>query len=420
MKKAKTLSLLTVPVLAVGMLAACGPKDSGTSTNTASKGDGKTLVVWEDKDKVPGLQPAVDSFEKKYGVKVTVKEIQMTDQLKQLRLDGPAGTGPDVITLPHDQIGGAVTEGLISELKVDDSVLSKYTDVSVAAEKYQGKLYGLPKAVETAVFIYNKKLLQNPLSTMDEVYNYAKANTKDGQYGFLAPWDNLYFAEGILGGYGGYIFDQKDGNYDATKLGLNNDGAVKGADYIQKWYKEGLFPAGIIGEKGGAQLDGLFTSGKAASVIAGPWAFGPYKDAGIDYGVAPLPTLPNGEHIKSFIGVKGWHVTSFSKNKDLANQFVQWVTNEENAKIRFEKTKEIPPVKAFENDPEFTQDQGAKAVAEQAKYSVPMPNNPEMAEVWKPVGDALQLVVTGKADSKTALDGAVKQINTNIQTNYKK
>ncbi len=42
-------------------------------------------------------------------------------QIEDLRLDGPAGTGPDVLTMPSDQIGTAVTEGLIKELKVDDT-----------------------------------------------------------------------------------------------------------------------------------------------------------------------------------------------------------------------------------------------------------------------------------------------------------
>lgn len=96
------------------------------------------------------------SFEEKYKVKVKVVEMQMTDQVKKLRLDGPAGTGPDVVTLPHDQIGNAVTEGLLSEVKADDAVKSKFTDSSIEAQTYNGKLYGLPKAIETPVFIYNK------------------------------------------------------------------------------------------------------------------------------------------------------------------------------------------------------------------------------------------------------------------------
>lgn len=416
MNKKKALSFLTVPVLAMGVLAGCGPKDTGK--NTASK-ETRTdqLVVWEDKDKVDGIKDAVAQFEKDNGVKVKVKEVLMTDQLKQLRLDGPAGTGPDVITIPHDQIGGAVTEGILAEVKVDKSVEERFTDTSINAEKYNGKLYGLPKATETPVFIYNKKLMPQAPKTLEEVYTFSKDFTKGGKYGFLALWDNFYFAEGIMGGMGGFVFGGEGGQLDPTKLGLNNEGAVQGADYIAKWYKEGVFPKGIIGENGGAAVDGLFNESKAAAVMNGPWAFAGYKNAGIDYGVAAMPLLPNGEHVKTFMGVKGYHVSGYSKNQELATKFIDFITNEENSKVRYEQTKEIPPVKSLIAT--FT-DEGAKAVAEQSQYAVPMPNIPEMGEVWGPAGSAIQLVVTGKSDSKKALDEAVKQIQTNIKTNHAK
>ena len=44
----------------------------------------------------------------------------------------------------------------------------------------------------------------------------------------------------------------------------------------------------------------------------------------------------------------------------------------------------------------------------------------EMQEVWKPAGDALQLVVTDKEAPKAALDSAVKQIKGNIEANHNK
>ena len=152
----------------------------------------------------------------------------------------------------------------------------------------------------------------------------------------------------------------------------------------------------------------------------GPWAFQAMEKNGIDYGVAPMPKLPNGQPMKTFVGVKGWHVTSFSKQNDLATKFTEWVTNEENAKIRFEKTKEIPPVKSVMEDPIIKDNEAAKAVATQSENGIPMPNIPEMQEVWKPAGDALQLVVTDKEAPKAALDSAVKQIKGNIEANHNK
>ncbi|MGG3799399.1 extracellular solute-binding protein [Metabacillus fastidiosus] len=416
----KVFSIFMIILLVLGVLSACGPKEKENTEGTVDSKKPEKLIVWEDTKKGVGLKPAVQSFEEKYGIKIEFKEIEMATKMRdQLRLDGPAGTGPDVVTLPHDQIGQVVTEGLIAELKVDETVLDTFTESSVLAQKYDGKLYGLPKATETPIFIYNKEFMKEAPKTMDEVYSFAKGFTKDGKYGFLAVLDNYYFAHGFIGGMGGYVFKENDGALDRDDVGLNNDGAVKGAEYIQKWYKEGLFPKGIIGENGGSAMDGLFNEGKVASVMNGPWAVQGMKDAGIEIGAAPMPSLPNGEPVKTFMGVKGWHVSAFSKNQEWATKFVEHITNEENAKKRFELTSEIPPVKSLIEDRVIKENEIAYAVAEQSQNALPMPNIPEMAEVWKPMADSLQTIVTGKAEPKAALDSAVKGIETNIKTNHK-
>ncbi|MFC4320541.1 extracellular solute-binding protein [Litchfieldia salsa] len=420
----KILSMFLIFVLALGVLTACGPQDDDT---TAPEGDAtegqeeagkpEKLVVWEDTDKSPALEEAIKTFEEEHGIKVEFKEVEMaTKQRDQLRLDGPAGTGPDVVTLPHDQIGQLVIEGLIQEINVDQSVIDTFTESSILSQSYDGKLYGLPKATETPVFIYNKDLMEKAPETTDELFEISKGFSGD-QYGFLALWDNYYFAHGVLGGMGGYVFNNNDGALDPTDLGLNNEGAVEGAAYIQKWYEE-IFPKGIIGENGGAAMDGLFNEGKVASVMNGPWSFQGYADAGIDFGVAPLPKLPNGEPIKTFMGVKGWHVSAFSKNAEWATKLVEHLTNAENAKIRYELTQEIPPVKSLIEDPVIAENERAQAVAVQSSYATPMPNIPEMAEVWGPMATALQVVANQKAEPKAALDDAVKSIKTNIETNH--
>ncbi|MFC0272030.1 extracellular solute-binding protein [Metabacillus herbersteinensis] len=425
----KFFSIFMIMLLLVGVLAACGPAEEEETEGTGDEGTATTeesekpekLVVWEDDKKGIALEPAIESFEKEHGIEIEFKEVEMATKMRdQLRLDGPAGTGPDVLTLPHDQIGQIVTEGLIAELKVDQSVLDTFTETSVLAQMYDGKLYGLPKATETPIFLYNKDLMKNAPATMDEVHTFAKDFTKDGNFGFLALWDNYYFAHGVIGGMGGYVFKENNGALDPKDVGLANEGAIKGAEYIQSWYKEGLFPKGIIGENGGSAMDGLFNEGKVASTMNGPWAVQAIKDAGINLGAAPMPTLPNGEPVKTFMGVKGWHVSAFSKNQEWAQKFVEHITNAENAKIRFELTNEIPPVNSLIEDPVIKENEVASAVAEQSKNAVPMPNIPEMGEVWQPMADNLQTLVTNKAEPKAALESAVKSINQNIETNHKK
>ncbi|WP_349410203.1 extracellular solute-binding protein [Pseudalkalibacillus sp. SCS-8] len=414
----KFLNVSLTAGLAVSMLAACGPQDDGEGSSEKKEPSDKPeeLVVWEDKEKGVALEPAIKSFEEKYGIKVTFRELGMADEIReQLPLDAPAGTGPDVLTLPHDQIGSMATQGLLAPLDVDQKVIDTFTESSIQAQTFEGELYGLPKATETPVFIYNKALMDKAPETFDELYTFSKDFTKGGNYGFLALWDNFYFANAIMAANGGYVFDRTDEGLDASNIGLNNEGAVDGAEYIQKWYEEGLFPKGIVGENGGAAMDGLFNEGKVASVMNGPWAFKGMKDAGIEIGVAPLPELPNGEYPQTFIGVKGWHVSAYSENKEWATKLVEWLTNAENAKIRYEKTGEIPPVNSLIEDPIIADNEGAKAVAVQSQRGTPMPNIPQMGQVWEPMANALQLIVTGKQEPKPALEDATKTIKQQIE-----
>jgi arabinogalactan oligomer / maltooligosaccharide transport system substrate-binding protein len=419
----KLLALPLTFALAASALAACGPQEDSASTGGKKETDSKKpekLVIWEDQEKGIGTKDAIKKFEEKHGIKVELKEIPMLDQQEKLRLDGPAKKGPDVITTPHDRIGPLAIEGLIAPIEVSDDVTKLYTESSINALTYDGKLYGLPKSTETPVFIYNKKLMTEAPESLDDVLAFSKGDKGGADYGFLANWTDFYFANGILSGYGGYVFKDDNGTLDPQDIGLANEGAVEGLNYITSWYKDGLFPKGIIGEKAGQTIDGLFQEGKAASVMNGPWSFQGYKDAGIDIGVAPMPKLPNGEYVKTFIGVKGYNVSAFSENQEWAAKLVEFITNEESAKTRYEKTAEIPPVVSLMEDPIIADNEAAKAVAVQSERGVPMPNIPEMAEVWAPGANALQLSATGKSEPKAALDSAVKTIGQNIKANHSK
>lgn len=404
------------------VLAACGPKESSESGANEKETTGtKELIVWEDIEKEEGIKDAVAKFEKEHDVTVKVVEKAYAQQIEDLRLDGPAGTGPDVLTMAGDQIGTAVTEGLIKELKVDEGVQAIYTESALQSQMVEGKIYGLPKAVETTLLYYNKDIISEDElpKTLDEWYEKSKELTKDGNYGFLALFDQIYYAQSILGGYGGYIFGT-DGNgiYDSTDVGLNNEGAIEGAEYIQKFYKEGLFPAGIIGEQGINVLESLFTEGKAAAIISGPWNLEPFKKAGVNYGVTKLPELSNGENMSAFVGVKSYNVSAYSKNAELAEKFVEFITNEENSKTRYEVTQEVPAVKALAEDPVVKESEAAQAVAEQSQFSELTPNIPEMNEVWTPADSALQTIATGKAEPKDALDQAVETIKGQIAAKH--
>ena len=419
MKKISSLLLSSLVVLG---LAGCGPKENDATVtsndlSTTENSEPTELLVWEDQAKGVGIEDAIKKFEEENNVKITMVEKSYADHIEDLRLDGPAGTGPDVITIPSDQVGTAVTEGLLKELTVDDELKGIYTEAAMQSQTIDGKVYGLPKAVETQILFYNKDLISEEElpNTTDEWFEFSKNYSDGEEYGLLALWDTLYYAQGVMGGFGSYVFGEKDGELNPEDLGLANESAIEGAEYIKKFYDEKVFPSGIIGEQGINVLDSLFTEGKAVAVISGPWNVEPYKEAGINYGVKELPMLPNGEHMGSFIGVKSYNVSSYTKHPELAEAFVKFITNEENSKVRYEKTKEVPAVLALAEDPSVQESEAAAAIALQSQYAELMPGITAMNSVWIPIDQALQTIATGKAEPKDALEQAVEQIANDIE-----
>ena len=277
-------------------------------------------------------------------------------------------------------------------------------------------LYGVPKAVETLVLIYNKDLIDKPLDSLQAWYDFSKQQRAKDQYGLLAKFDQIYYSWGAIEPMGGYIFGKNDkGGYNPQDVGLNKPGAVEAVTFLKKFYADNVFPAGIIGDNGLNAIDSLFTEKKAAAVINGPWAFQPYEAAGINYGVAPLPTLPDGKPMSSFLGVKGYVVSTWSKDKALAQKFIEFINQPQYVKTRYVATREIPPLTAMIDDPLIKNDEKASAVAVQAARASAMPGIPEMGEVWGPANAALELSLTGKQDPKAALDGAEKQVQMQIE-----
>src|SRR5699024_1984511 len=104
-------------------MAACGPQDdNGEATeeeNNETNGE-YDLLVWEDVEKSVGIEEAIAQFEEDNDVTIKVVEKAYAQQIEDLRLDGPAGTGPDVLTMASDQIGTAVVEGLLNELSIEE------------------------------------------------------------------------------------------------------------------------------------------------------------------------------------------------------------------------------------------------------------------------------------------------------------
>jgi len=107
-------------------------------------------------------------------------------------------------------------------------------------------------------------------------------------------------------------------------------------------------------------------------------------------------------------------------NRNWQKKWINYVTNEDNNYKFFEEYNEIPANPAAREKATGTDNELAKAVIEQYKSAQPMPNIPEMAEVWTGMESIMYDAAAGKKTPQEAADAAVKIIKDNIAQKYSK
>ena len=395
------------------LLVACGGKkeDSSSAKNE--------LTVYVDNGYKSYMEEAAKAFEKESGTKVNIKTGDALGGLDKLSLDNQSGKAPDVMMAPYDRVGGLGNDGQLAEVALNkDSKTDKTTESLVTNG---GKVYGAPAVIETLVLYYNKDLLQEAPKTFGELEELAKDSKYDfaGEDGkntaFLAAWTNFYYAYGLLSGNGGYVFG-KDGT-DPKDIGLNNQGAIDGIEYAKTWYAK--WPKGLQDTKGAANfIQTQFQEGKTAAIIDGPWKAASLKEAKVNYGVATIPTLPNGKAYSAFGGGKAWVIPAGANHPEAAQKFVDFLTSTDQQKAFYDKTNEVPANTEAREYAVGKNDELTTAVVKQFENAQPMPNISEMSTVWDPAATMLFDAVSGKKSSKDAADDAVKLIKETIEQKF--
>ncbi|MFA9556388.1 extracellular solute-binding protein [Evansella sp. AB-rgal1] len=429
----KRIMLMAMMVVLSLMVIACGPdndppanngdNNSATNGNNDSTNDGtnnsasdvpekpESLEIWanDDEYQFAAVEYLVQQFVEETGIEVTVTPRLMADQDEAFQLDAPGGIGPDLIFQPHDRLGNLVAQNLLAPLEASEDVLAQYTEDAIGAFSMDGVVYGAPLVMENTALYYNKDLVPEVPSTMEELYELAEelTNTANDEYGFLFEALNFYHVHPWIGGYGGYVFAQDaEGNYDPDDIGLNNEGTIAAFEEIQSLFDRGLIPRSVTEDV----LNGLFTDGKVGMVVSGPWALANFSGAlGDSLGVAPIPTLSNGEEPTPFAGVKGWLVSNYSDNTYWASQLALHLTTADSQAYYYAETGEIPARPDADVDNPF-----AEGFLQQSQTAIPMPNIPEMNQVWGPMEDSLQFNANGD-DVQEILEEAVDEIRANIE-----
>ena len=415
----KSAAALGTATLASLLLVACGSKTADKPADSGSS-EAKEITLYVEDQYKAYAETVAKAYKEQSGTTVNIKSGDQMGGLDKLSLDNQSGQAPDVMMAPYDRVGSLGTDGQLSEVKLSDGAKTddKTKSLVTAAD---GKVYGAPAVIESLVMYYNKDLVKEAPKTFADLENLAKDSKyafagEDGKTSaFLADWTNFYFAYGLLAGNGGYVFGQN--GKDAKDIGLANDGAIKGVEYAKTWYEK--WPKGMQDTEGAGNLiQTQFQEGKTAAIIDGPWKAQAFKDAKVNYGVATIPTLPNGKDYAAFGGGKAWIIPSSTKNLEAAQKFVDFLVSTEQQKAFYDKTNEIPANTEARSYAEGKNDELTTAVIKQFKNAQPMPNISQMSAVWDPAKTMLFEAVSGKKDAKTAANDAVTLIKETIKQKF--
>lgn len=377
----KILLVASAFVVGVFALAGCSKKSN----------EKVVLTVWESL-----LGP--DEFIKQAGeiyvkshpnVEIQYKNVELGDSSGQIALDGPAGIGPDIFAAPHDKLGELVNGGHVLPTVNPGDVKKAVLGACSQALTYQGKMYGYPISAETYALFYNKDLIaeSDVPKTWEDLAKWTKDfNAKNsGKRGFVMNVGDGYYTILFTTSAGNRLFGPS--GTDSSSSYLNTRDAVKGMEFFQSLKEILNVPASDLDT---GNCDAAFQGGNAAMYITGPWNIKNFKDAGLNFGVAPLPSLPNeNTPAASFSGTRSLFVSAYSDYPVEAADFAQFLISPAMQQLRFDLTGAMPSIDTPVSSPYIS------GFLKQLDYAFPMPSIPEMGKFWETMGNTSKNIWSG-------------------------
>ncbi|WP_058831260.1 ABC transporter substrate-binding protein [Paenibacillus polymyxa] len=344
-------------ILVGTLLAGCGANSSG-SDSSGSSGDGKTVNL-----KMFIAQPRLKEHYDKYINAFVAKEkkdknIDVTVQLEMPPADNAAqilktrlasNDAPDVFALHAvNEIPPFYKAGYLEDLSGQPFVSKLMDSVKPSVTTKDGKVVAVPLETISWGYLYNKKIFKDldlkPPGTLTEMKAVVEKLKANNVKPFLLSYKESWIPQLFVPLTAGAMMNTQNKDFIER---MNQD---KGSfsemksmfDIIDLVNSNGTDKALEIGGDDGSAA---FASGKAAMWIQGPWFAETIlkSDPKMDFGVAPLPINddPNATLINLSTSTS-LAVSSTSKNKEVALDFVNYVLDDKDSSAFYEALKFNP------------------------------------------------------------------------------
>jgi multiple sugar transport system substrate-binding protein len=320
---------------------------------------------------------------------------------------------PAISAIDNPDVLRVAKAGILKDISADVAKIQLWSDVypgPKAAVTDGSKVYGVPLGSNSLALYYNKKMLTDagvsaPPKTWEQLTETASKTTKSPVYGiaFSAVNDEeaTWQWEPFLWSNGGSLSD------------LSSKDAQTALELWVGWVKKGYASKDVVNWNQ-QDVPNEFISGRAATMVMGPWQLANVKKSGVDFGIVTIPVPKEGSKPVVPLGGEVWCVLKGDpKVEEAAVKFIQFTQEPDRLRKICDTFNYISSVRSVakqqgEANPELQPfvDQMATAQARSQEGGAKYP------EISLAARTAIQRALTGQATAEEALKDAAAKIKT--------
>jgi len=286
---------------------------------------------------------------------------------------------------------------------------SEFIPSTLETATINGKDWAVPFNTNAGFLYYNSSKIKTPPKTWQQAYQMAKTDGGLGYQGARYEGLTVNFLE-LLYSNGGSVLSS-----DGKKATIDSPQAQQVLSFMQQGIKDGAVP-----KSNSTWMEeesrNAFQNGKVAMLRNWPYVYALAKQAGVKFGLEPLPKFGSGQ-AASILGGYNLGISTYSKNPGTALSFINFATGPAAQKKFFIKSSLPAVLTQTYNDADVKK---AQPFAPQLLTAVQQGKSRPVSPVYPQISEAIYNNVYSALSSgtspQTALKNAQNQINKALQT----
>jgi arabinogalactan oligomer/maltooligosaccharide transport system permease protein len=370
-------------------------RDVGAAPESQTTHERAQVSVWHAYrgDEERALHDVLRAYEQRAGAEVEVLAVPYEAYGAKLAAAVPRGHGPDIFIEAHERLGPYVRDLLVAPAgdAFPEEDLSRYDGTSIDAVSKEGVRYGVPLASKCLALYVSERLVPEDIAELEQLFTLASLPA--GAYPLAYEATSAFFHAPFLHAFGGAMLDEHG------RFAFAEAASARALRFVKHVAEEKLIPE----EPSGKLVVDLFTSGRVAAVVSGPWLAGELGDR-VRYRVQPLPRLAAaGRPLRPYLTVETAMLSPKGAARPHARQLARWLGSTASAVVRAKEGHQVVSTIAAWQEPALKSDALLVAFHLAAEMAVPTPSSLAMRAAWEPANRALRKVLRGDTEPEDAL-----------------